>query len=198
MRPNLWRVILGGFVGTAVMTGIMYLLAPLVLSEPPDIATMLDGAAYWLPAILLHFINGSVTLPLAYAYLAFRFLPGQPWLRGALWGVILWGLAELLVMPLMGAGPFSDGLGSVTVITMMALLSAHLAYGTLLGWMAGDAGEQSEHGVAPTRQPGHLPFGLVDLDHAGTAGPDAGVQPLSALPETRGQERTLGYGLPDR
>ena len=126
------------------MSGMMYLFAPLVMSQPPDIATMIDGATYWLPAILLHFINGSFTLPLAYAYLAFRFLPGQPWFRGALWGLILWALAELLVMPLMGAGPFSDGAGSVTVITTMVLFSAHLAYGTLLGWIGGNAGEPSE------------------------------------------------------
>jgi Icc-related predicted phosphoesterase len=40
--------------------------------------------------------------------------------------------------------------------------------------------------------PGHLPFWLVDLDQAGTAMPDAGVQPLSAVPGTTGQERALG------
>jgi len=34
--------------------------------------------------------------------------------------------------------------------------------------------------------PGHLPYWLVDLDHASTAAPDAGVQPLSESRETRG------------
>jgi Icc-related predicted phosphoesterase len=46
--------------------------------------------------------------------------------------------------------------------------------------------------------PGHPPFWLVDLDHASTAGLDAGVQPVSASPETSGQERALGYAPPDR
>jgi len=46
--------------------------------------------------------------------------------------------------------------------------------------------------------PGHPPFWLVDLDHAGRAAPEAGVQPLSAFPNTSGQDRELGYALPDR
>src|SRR5574342_787114 len=107
MRPDPWKAVLGGVAGTTAMTAIVYALAQLVMSEPPDITTMLAYAPYWAVALVLHLINGSVTLPLAYAYLAFRFLPGQPWVRGALWGLSLWGLAELLVMPLMGAGLFS-------------------------------------------------------------------------------------------
>jgi len=122
------------------MTVMLYMLAPLVMSEPPGLATMIDQASYWLPAMLLHFVNGSITLPLIYVYLVSRVLPGQPWLRGALWGLILWGLAELLVMPLMGVGPFSDEAGGVViVVTAIVLLAGHLAYGTLLGWFAGGA-----------------------------------------------------------
>ena len=144
MRPDPWKAVLGGFVGTTAMTAMMYTLAPLVLSEPPDIATMLDDAPYWVAAILLHFINGSVTFPLSYAYLAFRFLPGQPWLRGALWGFVLWGLVELLVMPLMGAGLFSADSGRVAIAAAIVLLFGHLAYGTLLGLVAGGTTERSE------------------------------------------------------
>jgi uncharacterized membrane protein YagU involved in acid resistance len=138
MRPNPWRAILGGFVGTAAMTVMLYISAPLVMSEPPDVATMVDQASYWAPAILLHFVNGSITLPLIYAYLVSRVLPGQPWLRGALWGLILWVLAELLVMPLMGVGPFSNDAAGVIAVTAIVLLIGHLAYGTLLGWLAGE------------------------------------------------------------
>jgi uncharacterized membrane protein YagU involved in acid resistance len=131
-------------MGTTAMTAMMYALAPLVISEPPDIATILDGAPYWLAALLLHFFNGSVTLPLAYAYLVFRFLPGQPWVRGALWGLILWGLAEFLVMPLMGAGLFSADSGRVAIAAAIVLLCGHLAYGTLLGWVARGMSERFE------------------------------------------------------
>jgi hypothetical protein len=143
MRPNPWRAILGGFVGTAVMTVMLYMLAPLVMSAPPDVATMIDQASYWVPAILLHFVNGSITLPLIYVYLVSRVLPGQPWLRGALWGLILWVLAELLVMPLMGVGPFSHDAAGMIAVTAIVVLVGHLAYGTLLGWLAGGGSERS-------------------------------------------------------
>ena len=144
MRPDLWKAVLGGVVGTTAMTAMMYALAPFVMNHPPDIATMLDSAPYWLAAIFLHFINGSITLPLAYAYLGFRVLPGQPWLRGAMWGLILWVLAELLVMPLMGAGLFSAGSGRMAIAAAIILLFGHLAYGTLLGWVARGTSERSE------------------------------------------------------
>jgi uncharacterized membrane protein YagU involved in acid resistance len=143
MRPSPGRAILGGFVGTAVMTLLLYLLAPLVMSEPPDVATMVDQASYWLPAIFLHFINGSITLPLIYTYLVSPMLPGQPWQRGALWGLILWALAELLVMPLMGVGPFGEGPAGVIAVTAFVLLAGHVVYGTLLGWLAGGLRERS-------------------------------------------------------
>ena len=143
LRPNPGRAILGGFVGTAVMTVSLYMLAPLVMSEPPDLAMMADHASYWLPAMFLHFINGSITLPLIYAYLVSRILPGQPWQRGALWGLILWVLAELLVMPLMGVGPFSEGSAGVIAVTAFVLLVGHVVYGTLLGWLAGGLRERS-------------------------------------------------------
>ena len=136
IRPSPRGAILGGLVGTAVMTVLLYMLAPLVMSEPPDIAMMADRASYWLPAMLLHFINGTFTLPLIYAYFVARVLPGRPWQRGALWGLILWTLAELLVMPLMGSGPFSEASVRAIAVTGI-LLVGHLVYGTLLGWLAG-------------------------------------------------------------
>ncbi len=34
-------------------------------------------------------------------------LPGSPAVRGTVWGVALWLLAQTVVMPMMGAGLFS-------------------------------------------------------------------------------------------
>jgi hypothetical protein len=143
IRPSPRGAILGGFLGTAVMTVLLYMLAPLVMSEPPDIAMMADQASYWLPAMLLHFINGTLTLPLIYAYFVARALPGRPWQRGALWGLILWVLAELLIMPLMGAGPFSAASAGVISVTAIVLLVGHVVYGAILGWLAGGTRESS-------------------------------------------------------
>lgn len=97
---------------------------------------MLGGAVAWMPAIVLHFVNGSITLPLIYVYLVFRFLPGEPWLRGATWGFILWCLAEIIVMPLMEDALSGANAAGATAILAIGLLLAHLVYGTLLGWLA--------------------------------------------------------------
>jgi hypothetical protein len=143
IRPSPRGAILGGLLGTAVMTVFLYMLAPLVMSEPPDIATMADRASYWLPAMLLHFINGTFTLPLIYAYFVARVLPGRPWQRGAVWGLILWALAEFLVLPLMGAGLFSAASAGVNAVTGIVLLVGHVVYGAILGWLAGGTRESS-------------------------------------------------------
>jgi len=136
MRPHPGRAIVAGFAATAAMTLALYALVSVLAGQPLDSA-MLGGAGAWMPAMVLQFVNGSITLPLIYVYLVFRFLPGEPWIRGALWGVILWCLTEILVMPLM-----QDALSGVTSIGTTALLVfglllVFLVYGTLLGWLAG-------------------------------------------------------------
>lgn len=53
---------------------------------------------------------------------------------GALWGVVLWLLAQLIVMPMMGAGLFSSAMGGAMAV--MGSLVGHLMYGGLLGAIA--------------------------------------------------------------
>ena len=135
MRPHPGRAIVAGFAATTAMTLALYALVSVLAGQPLDSA-MLGGAVAWMPAIVLQFVNGSLTLPLIYVYLVFRFLPGEPWIRGALWGGILWFLTEILVMPLM-----QDALSGVTSIGATALLVfglllVFLVYGALLGWLA--------------------------------------------------------------
>lgn len=146
MHPHPGRAIVAGFAATTAMTLALYVLVSVLAGEPLR-SDMLGGAVAWMPALVLQFVNGSITLPLIYVYLAFRFLPGEPGIRGALWGVILWCLTEILVMPLM-----RDALSTVmsigaTVVLVFGLLLAFLVYGTLLGWLAG----------AERPRPGRLP-----------------------------------------
>ena len=136
MRPHPGRAIVAGFAATTAMTLALYALASVLAGQPLD-SDMLGGAVAWMPAMVLQFVNGSVTLPLIYVYVVFRFLPGEPWIRGALWGVILWCLTELLVMPLM-----RDALSGVTslgatAVLVFGLLLVFLVYGTLLGSLTG-------------------------------------------------------------
>jgi hypothetical protein len=51
-----------------------------------------------------------------YAFLLYRALPGAPWLRGAIWGVILWFVSQAIVTPMMGGGIFSATAGGLMAV----------------------------------------------------------------------------------
>ena len=91
----------------------------------------------WMVGMMIHFINGTVIFPLIYAFLLYRTLPGNPALKGATWGVVLWLLAQLMVMPMMGGGVFSSKMGGM--MTAGGSLIGHLLYGVLLGVIGGGA-----------------------------------------------------------
>jgi uncharacterized membrane protein YagU involved in acid resistance len=85
--------------------------------------------------LFMHFLNGTVIFPLIYVYLLYRLLPGAPWQKGLLWGVILWLGVEIVMMPMMGRDVFSMETGGVKAV--IAALMGHLVYGAILGAIAG-------------------------------------------------------------
>lgn len=144
MRPNVWRAILGGFVGTLAITMMMYWVGPMMGMIKMDIAaslgSMLGGS--WALGMMMHFANGTIIFPLIYAYLLYRVLPGGATLKGVEWGLILWFLAQVIVMPMMGAGFFSANMGGM--MAAVGSLIGHAIYGGLLGWIGGSAESQAE------------------------------------------------------
>jgi uncharacterized membrane protein YagU involved in acid resistance len=148
MRPNLAKSMAGGLAGTVVMTVMMRFIAPLLLGHPMDIASLLGNmmGGSWILGMAAHIVNGVIIFPLAYALVAFRFLPGSPLLRGVLWGVILWLAAETMVMPMAGAGFFSSDIGGAKAA--FAALMGHLFYGALLGFIGGPAVADTPRGAA--------------------------------------------------
>jgi hypothetical protein len=144
-RPGVSRAIVGGLAATLVMTFFMY-GAPLIRMPGMDIAAMLGsmltgvpppvGFAPWVLGMLLHFINGTIIFPIVFVFLLYRFLPGRPWLKGVSWGVILWFLSQVAVMPIMGLGLFSAA-APQPVLTVLGSLIAHLVYGAILGGVTG-------------------------------------------------------------
>ncbi len=152
MRPNIGKAILGGIVGTVVMTLMMYFVAPMMLGQPMDVAAMLGGmlGGSWMMGMVMHFINGAVIFPLIYAYLLYGFLPGAPWLKGTLLGLALWLLSQTVVTPMMGGGFFSANAGGPMAV--MASLIGHAIYGALLGEVAGSA-EPSAAAHGAVRRP---------------------------------------------
>lgn len=139
MNPNIVKAILGGIAGTLMMSLMMRFAAPMMVGQPMDIAAMLGNmmGGNYAVGMAAHIMLGVLVLPLVYAILLFRFLPGAPLVKGLLFGSILWLIAETLVMPMAGAGFFMSEIGGVKAV--MAALMGHLVYGGLLGVIAGKA-----------------------------------------------------------
>lgn len=135
MHPTFARAALGGFVGTLVMTAMMYMVAPM-MGLHMDIAAMLGSmlGGSWIAGMVAHFVNGSVIFPAIYAYALYAHLPGSPAIRGTIWGLVLWLVAQTVVMPMMGAGLFSSAMGGA--MAAMGSLIGHVLYGSLLGVIA--------------------------------------------------------------
>ena len=55
-------------------------------------------------------------------------------IKGTVWGVALWLMAQVIVMPMMGAGLFSSNMGGL--MAAMGSLVGHVLYGSLLGVIA--------------------------------------------------------------
>jgi hypothetical protein len=148
---NASKAMAGGLAGTLAMTALMY-AAPLVGFPPMDLATMLGtlfvsemNTAFQV-GMAIHLVIGSIILALVYAAI-YRWLPGEPWVRGATWGFMLFILANAVVTPLMGAihpmivsgqmpapGFFALNMG---VLAPIGSLIAHLVYGGILGGVYG-------------------------------------------------------------
>ena len=139
-HPTLSRAMLGGFVGTLAMTAMMYFVAPM-MGLHMDIAAMLGSmlGGSWAAGLMMHFVNGTVIFPAIYAYALYAQLPGSPVVKGTTWGVALWLVAQLVVMPMMGAGLFSSAAGGM--MAAMGSLVGHVLYGSLLGVIASAAPE---------------------------------------------------------
>jgi hypothetical protein len=137
MRPNIGRAILGGFVGTLAITFMMYVVSPMIMGKPMDVAAMLGDFLRIgrTMGMVVHFVNGTIIFPLILTFILWNLLPGGPTVKGTLWGLILWFLSQAVVMPMMGGGFFSANAGG-----MMAAggsLIGHIVYGALLGVITG-------------------------------------------------------------
>ena len=134
-HPTFSRAALGGLAGTAAMTAMMYLVAPM-MGLRMDIAAMLGSmlGGSWAAGMMMHLVNGALIFPAVYAYVLYERMPGSPAMRGTMWGVALWLMAQIIVMPMMGGGLFSSNMGGLMAV--MGSLVGHVLYGSLLGVIA--------------------------------------------------------------
>jgi uncharacterized membrane protein YagU involved in acid resistance len=145
IERNWARAIAGGIIGTLVMTAVGVWVAPLMGIPRMNPAEMLAGQMGGSLAIgwVAHLMVGTI-LAVIYAIVA-PWIPGQPWLRGALYALAPFLLAQVAVMPMMGMPLFS---GSVSMA--MGSLIGHLIYGAVVGAVYGPV----QHG-AGQRQSAH-------------------------------------------
>jgi len=126
------RAIGGGLAGTVVFTLMMKFLAPEMIGHPMDIAAVLGTfTGLGTPAgMLMHFLLGTLGFAIAFVIVG-PYLPGPGWLRGVTFMTVIWFLAGLIAMPVLGVGLFFGGAKEA-----IAALFGHVALGAILGIIA--------------------------------------------------------------
>lgn len=141
MKPNIGKAIGGGAAGTIVMTMMMYFVSPM-MGVKMDVAAMLGGMMgaaepynmFWMMGMGAHILNGVVIFPLIYVFALFGILPGDPWLKGLIWGLVLWLISQTGMAMMMDMPMFSGG----NMMPLMASFMSHAIYGGLLGFIGGE------------------------------------------------------------
>ncbi len=137
---NATRAVAAGLLGTAAMTALL-LIEPSVGLPQIAIGQIFSTAIGLAPVYLpvgpavgwcLDFLAG-VGFALVYAGVFERRLPDGPVVRGSLYGLIVFVMAQLVFMPLVGGGLFSHG----DLELIAGSLLGHLVYGGVVGWIYG-------------------------------------------------------------
>lgn len=125
-----------GLIATAAMTAFTF-MAPLMGFEM-DIPKMLANTmgAPIIIGWIVHFMVGEI-LAINFAVIFLQTTNKTSDLKsGALFGLIPWFIAQVMVMPMMSVmsgGSYSAGLFSGSIMIAMASLVGHLIYGAILG-----------------------------------------------------------------
>lgn len=95
---------------------------------------MLSGGALWVPSgsefqMFFHIIVG-IAMALFYAYLLEPIMFGPGWLRGTIYGVLVWLANALIVLPVTGEG--FAGSQHLTLTGMLWFAAAHMLFFVLL------------------------------------------------------------------
>lgn len=134
-----YKAILAGLLGTVAMTIVAMWVAPMMGMPPMNPAGMLAKAMGnneifgWIG----HFMMGTI-LALIYAAIQ-KCLPGPSAIRGALYSIAPWLLAQIVVVPMMGM-PFFMGSMKMAIGSLIG----HLVYGVVLGSVYGESEQKDK------------------------------------------------------
>ena len=132
MNKNLISILQGGLIATAAMTMLM-IAAPMMGMPKMPIGNMLAGfmgIPVWMGWVI-HFIIGTM-LAAAYTLLWKNHFPGSAVVKGLMFSLVPFIMAQIIVMPMMGAGLFSANTPAPLMMVMGSLMG-HLVYGAVLG-----------------------------------------------------------------
>src|SRR5262249_785329 len=144
---NFRRALLAGFAATIVMSLVM-MMAPLMGMHKMDVPAMLGGmlsvvpatpgSPAWLIGLFIHLIVGTAILSVTYAFVTSHLPTSSPPPKEAIYGVFVWLISQVMVMPMMGAGLFSSNTPGATAALTGSLIG-HLVYGGILGSLYGSS-----------------------------------------------------------
>ncbi len=139
MNTKIQKTILAGVIGTAIMTVVM-MIAPMFgmpkMSPPEMLAGMLGMPVFvgWL----MHFIIG-ITFAFAYTYLCiFKWKISNVYLKGAVFGIIAFVVAQIMMAILGAMMPMPEMEGSM-MLTIVGSLMGHIIFGMAVSKTVGKA-----------------------------------------------------------
>jgi uncharacterized membrane protein YagU involved in acid resistance len=146
---NVSRAAVAGLLGTAAMTALLLVepsigLPKIAMGQVLSTSLGLTTAHLSIgPALgwVLHFCVG-MALAVIYAAAFDRRLPGSAVVRGMLYGALVFVVAQVVFMPLVGGGIFSRGDSEL----LAGSLLGHLLYGGIVGWTYGLSGISTDRG----------------------------------------------------
>lgn len=134
MKTQIITILKGGIIATTVMTVVM-LMAPFMGMPKMPIGNMLADFMH-IPVALgwvAHFIIGTILAGI-YVLVFQERLPGNDIVKGAVYSLLPFLMAQAAVMPMMGAGIFSSATPAPLLMVMGSLVG-HLVYGGVLGYV---------------------------------------------------------------
>ena len=139
MNAKISKSILGGLIGTAIMTVVIFAspMAGLPKMSPPDMLSGMMGIPIMVGWIM-HFMIG-VTFALAYTYIfAPKVKISNIYLKGTVFGFAVFVFAQIAIAALETIFPAPSIKGSVTLL-MIASIMGHIVFGMAVSKTIGHA-----------------------------------------------------------
>jgi hypothetical protein len=131
-----WRGFSWGLIGTLAMSALMFLgvatgISPMPAPVPIAIMTRIFGPQTTQPVILALAVTAHCAYGATWAALFASVTRRVTFVNGLYFGIFLWLLMQVIVLPLIGWGPFG---GPENGGIWLATLILHLVYGGIIGW----------------------------------------------------------------